>query len=76
LNYALRELAIPLKLVDKEPEFEAFKQKPEHRNLKIGLPYFAILDAEGNAKWSGTDYKATRTMISVLRELKGGVMKI
>jgi len=71
LNYALRELAIPLKLVDKEPEFEAFKQKTEHRNLKIGLPYFAILDAEGNAKWSGTDYKAAKTMVSVLRQFKG-----
>jgi len=71
LNYALRELAIPLKLVDKEPEFEAFKQKPEHRNLKIGLPYFTILDAEGNAKWSGTDYKAVKTMVSVFYLLKG-----
>jgi len=60
-----------MKLVDKEPEFEAFKQKPGYGDLKIGRPYFAILDAEGNAKWSGTDYKAAKTMVSVLRQFKG-----
>jgi thiol:disulfide interchange protein DsbD len=47
LNQALREKAIAVKLVDKEPEFEAFRENPEHRPLKIGLPYFAILSPEG-----------------------------
>gem|GEM_PF-3148666 len=55
-----------MKLVGKEPEFEAFKQKPGHRNLKIELPYFAILDAEGNAKCSGAYYKTAKTMVGVL----------
>lgn len=71
LNKALREIAIPLKLIDKEPEFEAFKQNPQHRQLKIGLPYFAILDAEGKKKWSGTDYKAAKTMVSELEKANG-----
>ncbi len=69
LNKALRELAIPLKIIDKTPEFEAFKQSPEHRQLKIGLPYFAILNSEGELQWSGVDYQATATMIRVLQSL-------
>jgi len=66
LNQALREKAIAVKLVDKEPEFEKFRENPEHRQLKIGLPYFAIISPDGKLMWSGTDYKATEKMISVL----------
>jgi len=66
LNQALREQAVAVKLVDKEPEFEKFREHPEHRLLKIGLPYFAILSPDGKLLWSGTDYKATDKMISVL----------
>jgi len=72
LNTALRELAIPLKIIDKTPEFEAFKQSPEHRQLKIGLPYFAIVDSQGKVHWSGTDYTAYRSMIKVLTQLNQG----
>lgn len=68
LNQALREKAIAVKLVDKEPEFEAFRENPEHRPLKIGLPYFAILSPEGKLLWSGTDYKATDKMVAVLAQ--------
>ena len=66
LNAALRNKAVALKLVDKEPEFEEFRETPEHRQLKIGLPYFAILSPEGTLIWSGTDYTAVAQMISVL----------
>ncbi|MCF7971982.1 MAG: thioredoxin family protein [Methylococcaceae bacterium] len=69
LNQALREQSIPLKIIDKTPEFETFKQSAEHRQLKIGLPYFAILDSHGVLQWSGTDYKAKTTMINVLQRL-------
>ena len=68
LNSALRNNAIVVKLVDKEPEFEAFRDKPEHRHLKIGLPYFAILTPDGKLAWSGTDYQATQKMVSVLTD--------
>ena len=68
LNEALRTKAIALKLVDKEPEFEKFRENPAHRQLKIGLPYFAILKADGSVLWSGTDYQATEKMIAVLNE--------
>ena len=66
LNEALRTKAIAVKLVDKEPEFERFRENPAHRQLKIGLPYFAILKADGSVLWSGTDYQATDKMIAVL----------
>jgi thiol:disulfide interchange protein DsbD len=66
LNHALRESAIAVKLIDKEPDFEKFRIDPEHRQLKIGLPYFAILSPDGKVTWSGTDYKATDKMVSVL----------
>jgi thioredoxin:protein disulfide reductase len=69
LNQTLREKAVTVKLVDKEPEFERFRDHPEHRQLKIGLPYFAILSPDGKLVWSSTDYKATEKMVSVLSSL-------
>jgi thiol:disulfide interchange protein DsbD len=69
LNQALREKAIAVKLVDKEPEFEVFRANQEHRQLKIGLPYFAIITPDGKLSWSGTDYKATQKMIAELNKL-------
>jgi thioredoxin:protein disulfide reductase len=69
LNHALRDKAIAVKLIDKEPEFEKFRASQEHRQLKIGLPYFAIITPEGKLAWSGTDYKATQKMIAELNRL-------
>jgi thioredoxin:protein disulfide reductase len=69
LNQALREKAIAVKLIDKEPEFEMFRANQEHRQLKIGLPYFAIITPDGKLAWSGTDYKATQKMIAELNRL-------
>lgn len=66
LNQSLREKAVAVKLVDKEPEFEQFRNHPEHRQLKIGLPYFAILSPTGELIWSSTDYQATEKMVAVL----------
>ncbi len=68
LNEALRTKAIAVKLVDKEPEFEKFRENPAHRQLKIGLPYFAIVKADGSVLWSGTDYQATEKMIAILND--------
>jgi thiol:disulfide interchange protein DsbD len=68
LNDALRTKAVALKLVDKEADFEAFREKVEHRQLKIGLPYFAILKSDGSLVWSTTDYLAIDKMIAVLNE--------
>ncbi len=69
LNRALREHAVSLKLIDQEAEFEQFKQRPEHRQLKIGLPYFAIVHPDGRLLWSGTDYQATRKIARLLTDM-------
>lgn len=68
LNEALRTKAIAVKLVDKEPEFEKFRENPAHRQLKIGLPYFAIVKASGSILWSSTDYQATDKIIAILNQ--------
>ncbi len=73
LNHVLRENAVAVKLVDNEPEFEKFRAHADHRPLKIGLPYFAILSPSGQLIWSGTDYKATEKMMSILLENQGAV---
>ncbi|MDD2759250.1 MAG: thioredoxin family protein [Methylomonas sp.] len=71
LNQALREKAVAVKLVDQEPEFEKFRNHPEHRQLKIGLPYFSILSPDGKLIWSSTDYQATEEMVNVLANFSG-----
>lgn len=71
LNDALRNNAIAVKLIDKEPEFEQFRTHPEHRQLKIGLPYFAILAPDGKLVWSSTDYQASQKMVSILTHWTG-----
>ena len=67
LNQALRTQVVAVKLVDKEPDFEAFRDNPIHRQLKIGLPYFAIINADGTLLWSSTDYQSADKIIAVLR---------
>ncbi len=68
LNETLKSKAIAVKLVDNEPEFEQFRADPQHRQLKIGLPYFVIVSPNGKIIWSGTDYKATATMVSEINK--------
>lgn len=66
LNRVLREKTIAVKLIDGEPEFEVFRNDPNHRQLKIGLPYMAILAPDGATIWSTTNYEATSQIIAVL----------
>jgi thiol:disulfide interchange protein DsbD len=72
LNQLLREKTVAVRLVDKEPGFERFRENPEHRQLKIGLPYFAILSPDGKLVWSGTDYQATEKMVAILSTFAPG----
>ena len=52
--------------IDQEADFETFRDNPNYRQLKIGLPYFAILSPDAQLLWSSTDYSATEKMIAVL----------
>jgi len=61
LNQGLRK-AVLVKIYDTDPIFKKFRDNPLHRELKIGLPYFAILKPKGEFFWKGTQYNAVDIM--------------
>ncbi|MBM9501403.1 thioredoxin family protein [Leptospira sp. 201903071] len=67
LNDALGN-AVLLKIKDDDPVFETYARDPRFEELKIGLPFFVILDGEGNLLFKTTDYQDTKTMIKILKE--------
>nr|WP_245667152.1 cytochrome c biogenesis protein CcdA [Leptospira tipperaryensis] len=67
LNEALQG-AVLLKIKDNDPIFETYARDPRFEELKIGLPFFVILDGEGNLLYKNTDYLDTKTMIENLKE--------
>ncbi len=67
LNFALSKAAL-LKVTDTDSEFEEFANHPDFSELKIGLPFFAILDKEGKLIFKTTDYLNTKDMIRFLKE--------
>ncbi|WP_004471828.1 protein-disulfide reductase DsbD family protein [Leptospira santarosai] len=67
LNDALQG-AVLLKIKDQDPIFEIYAEDPRFGELKIGLPFFVILDAEGNLLYKNTDYQDTGTMIRILKQ--------
>lgn len=68
LNDALQG-AVLLKIKDQDPIFETYAKDPRFEELKIGLPFFVILDANGNLLYKNTDYQDTSTMIQILKQL-------
>lgn len=66
LNEALQG-AVLLKIKDQDPIFETYAKDPRFEELKIGLPFFVILDEEGNLLYKNTDYQDTTTMIKTLK---------
>lgn len=68
LNDALQS-AVLLKIKDQDPIFETYAKDPRFEELKIGLPFFVILDANGNLLYKNTDYQDISTMIQVLKQL-------
>lgn len=68
LNDALQG-AVLLKIKDQDPIFEMYANDSRFEELKIGLPFFVILDADGNLLYKNTDYQDTSTMIQILKQL-------
>ncbi|RHX84398.1 peptide permease [Leptospira stimsonii] len=66
LNEALQG-AVLLKIKENDPIFETYARDPRFEELKIGLPFFVILDAEGKLLYKNTDYLDTKTMIETLK---------
>ncbi|EMK11460.1 MULTISPECIES: protein-disulfide reductase DsbD family protein [Leptospira] len=67
LNEALQGVVL-LKIKDQDPIFETYVKDSRFEELKIGLPLFVILDAEGNLLYKNTDYQDTENMIQTLKQ--------
>jgi thiol:disulfide interchange protein DsbD len=60
--------AVLLKIYDTDPQFEAFRNDPRFPELKVGLPFFVITDADGNLLYKTNDYLKTDEMTLFLSE--------
>ena len=59
---------ILLKIYDEDKIFETLSNKKEFQELKIGLPFFTILDKEEKLIWKTTNYKDKIGMMKALSE--------
>jgi thiol:disulfide interchange protein DsbD len=58
--------AVLLKIRDTDPQFKAWQADPRFPELKVGLPFFIIMDAEGNLIYKTSDYTRTDEMVLFL----------
>ena len=56
LKNALKE-AVLLKITDTDPDFSEFENDLRFPELKVGLPFFVVLDYRGEVRWKSTNYK-------------------
>lgn len=68
LNEALQN-AVLYKVYDTSAEFEKYRNDERFPELKIGIPFFLITDAEGNVIYKTNDYTRTDEMMLFLEEL-------
>lgn len=67
LNQALQN-AILYKIYDTSPAFKVYREDPRFPELKVGLPFFVITDADGNLIYTSNDYLKTDEIILFLSE--------
>ena len=67
LNTALKKATL-LKIHDRKPLFQTYKDDPRFPELKIGLPFFVITDSNGNLLYKTNDYLKTDEMLLFLNE--------
>ena len=61
--------AILLKIYDTDNDFQDFLEDSRFPELKIGLPFFLVLDSEGKEFWKTTNYLDTKGMIEAIEKL-------
>jgi thiol:disulfide interchange protein DsbD len=71
LQDALKRV-VAAKVYDTDPVFETFRSDPRYPELKVGLPFFLLLSADGELLWKGTDYQAHDTMIAEIEKALAG----
>ncbi|TGL86764.1 protein-disulfide reductase [Leptospira congkakensis] len=67
-NETFKNKAVLWKVYDTDPIFEEFANHPNYPELKIGLPFFLILDAEGKMIYKSNDYLDMKGMIEAVRK--------
>lgn len=67
LNAALSKNVL-LKVSDRVPLFQKFKDDPRFAELKIGLPFFVITDPKRHLLYKTSDYLGTDEMLLFLNE--------
>ena len=58
--------AVLLKIYDTDPEFKGFQNDSRYPELKVGLPFFIITDAEDHLIYKTSDYTHTEEMLLFL----------
>ncbi|PPC90208.1 MAG: peptide permease [Methylobacter sp.] len=58
--------AVLLKIYDTDPEFKEFQNDSRYPELKVGLPFFIISDAEDHLIYKTSDYTRTQDMLLFL----------
>ncbi|MBM9591669.1 thioredoxin family protein [Leptospira sp. 201903075] len=67
-NETLKNKAILWKVYDTDPIFEEFANDPNYPELKIGLPFFLILNPEGKMIYKSNDYLDTKGMMEAIHK--------
>lgn len=65
-NETFKNKAVLWKVYDTDPIFEEFANNPNYPELKIGLPFFLILNTEGKMVYKSNDYLDTKGMIGAI----------
>lgn len=68
-NETFKKNTILWQVYDTDPIFEEFANDPNYPELKIGLPFFLILNPEGKMIYKSNDYLDTKGMIEAIRKL-------
>lgn len=67
-NETLKNKAILWKVYDTDLIFEEFANDPNYPELKIGLPFFLILNPEGKMIYKSNDYLDTKGMMEAIHK--------
>jgi thiol:disulfide interchange protein DsbD len=58
--------AVLLKIYDTDPEYKGFKNDKRYPELKVGLPFFIIMDSDDHLIYKTSDYTHTEEMLLFL----------
>ena len=63
---AVLKEAVLARIQDTDAAFTAFQDHPAHWGLRIGLPYYVVIDADARIRYQSNDYRDTAGMITAI----------